>query len=557
MKIKVADYLAKRIMELGIDTVFGLPGDYNFNILDAIIKNPGVTWINSTNELNASYAADGYARIKGFGAVVTTFGVGELSAINGIAGAYSENVPVLKITGVPKTCFIKANTPLHHNFSNPDYYAFERAFSNVTETTAFLTEENAKDEIDRAFETIVRTRKPVYLALPVDICNHLIEDKIPDIKIKSDERALKLAVEKMSDLINKAKNPLIITDYLMKRFRLQNEVNKFINKFNIKITSMMMGKGLIDEDDPHFIGINYGILADTDFQKAYAETDLVIGFGTLFADLNTLAFSFIPDERFRINIQGNFTEIDGVRYENIYSDDVIKALLNADIIPKTHVENIQKGYEEIETTDNPIKTDEIFPVVQKYLKENDTITVETGIISYPASKMNLKKNSNYISQTMWGSIGWATPASFGAFMADKTKRLILLTGEGSHQLTVQEIANFFKFDVKPIILLLNNKGYTIERVLSNNPDDPFNDITSWDYKKALELFSNRTGRYGANSKDFAYFEAKTSNELNKALLEAQTLQKEKLVYIEIFTEKNDVPILVKQSFDSFKMRCNV
>ncbi len=557
MKIKVADYLAKRIMEFGIDTVFGLPGDYNFNILDAIIKNPGLTWINSTNELNASYAADGYARIKGFGAVVTTFGVGELSAINGIAGAYSENVPVLKITGVPKTCFIKANTPLHHNFSNPDYYAFERAFSNVTETTAFLTEENAKDEIDRAFETIVRTRKPVYLALPVDICNHLIEDKIPDIKIKSDERALKLAVEKMSDLINKAKNPLIITDYLMKRFRLQNEVNKFINKFNIRITSMMMGKGLIDEDDPHFIGINYGILADTDFQKAYAETDLVIGFGTLFADLNTLAFSFIPDERFRINIQGNFTEIDGVRYENIYADDVIKALLNADIIPKTHVENIQKGYEEIETTDNPIKTDEIFPVVQKYLKENDTITVETGIISYPASKMNLKKNSNYISQTMWGSIGWATPASFGAFMADKTKRLILLTGEGSHQLTIQETANFFKFDVKPIILLLNNKGYTIERVLSNNPDDPFNDITSWDYKKALELFSNRTGRYGANSKDFAYFEAKTSNELNKALLEAQTLQKEKLVYIEIFTEKNDVPILVKQSFDSFKMRCNV
>ena len=102
MKIKVADYLAKRIMELGIDTVFGLPGDYNFNILDAIIKNPGLTWINSTNELNASYAADGYARIKGFGAVVTTFGVGELSAINGIAGAYSENVPVLKITGVSK-----------------------------------------------------------------------------------------------------------------------------------------------------------------------------------------------------------------------------------------------------------------------------------------------------------------------------------------------------------------------------------------------------------------------------------------------------------------------
>lgn len=552
MKIKVADYLTKRIAEFGIDTVFGLPGDYNFNILDAIIKNPDLTWVNSTNELNAAYAADGYARIKGFGAVITTFGVGELSAINGVAGAYSENVPVLKITGVPKTKFIEANAPLHHNFSNPDYYAFERAFSSVTATTAFLTEENAKEEIDRVFETMARTRKPVYLALPVDVCNHLIEDKIPEIKIQSDKDTLKLAVQKIVNLINNVKNPLIITDYLMKRFRLQNEVNEFVNKFNIKITSMIMGKGLINEDDPHFIGMNHGILADIDFQNAYAEADLVIGFGTLFSDLNTLAFSFVPDERFKINIQGNFTEIDNVRYENIYADDVIKALLKADIIKKSDTVSIQKGYGEIKTTDNPIKTDEIFPIIQKYLKENDTITAETGIISYPASKMNLKKNSNYISQTMWGSIGWATPASFGAAMADREKRLVLLTGEGSHQLTIQEMANFFKYDIKPIILVLNNKGYTIERVLSNDPNDSFNDITNWDYKKALELFSG--GLDKADGRGFQYFSARTSNELDKALLEAQNLQKEKLIYIEIFTEKNDVPTLVQRSVDNAKAK---
>ena len=552
MKIKVADYLTKRIAEFGIDTVFGLPGDYNFNILDAIIKNPDLTWVNSTNELNAAYAADGYARIKGFGAVITTFGVGELSAINGVAGAYSENVPVLKITGVPKTKFIEANAPLHHNFSNPDYYAFERAFSSVTATTAFLTEENAKEEIDRVFETMARTRKPVYLALPVDVCNHLIEDKIPEIKIQSDKDTLKLAVQKIVNLINNVKNPLIITDYLMKRYRLQNEVNEFVNKFNIKITSMIMGKGLINEDDPHFIGMNHGILADIDFQNAYAEADLVIGFGTLFSDLNTLAFSFVPDERFKINIQGNFTEIDNVRYENIYADDVIKALLKADIIKKSDTVSIQKGYGEIKTTDNPIKTDEIFPIIQKYLKENDTITAETGIISYPASKMNLKKNSNYISQTMWGSIGWATPASFGAAMADREKRLVLLTGEGSHQLTIQEMANFFKYDIKPIILVLNNKGYTIERVLSNDPNDSFNDITNWDYKKALELFSG--GLDKADGRGFQYFSARTSNELDKALLEAQNLQKEKLIYIEIFTEKNDVPTLVQRSVDNAKAK---
>lgn len=544
MRIKVADYLAKRIMKLGVDTVFGLPGDYNFNILDAIINNPDLTWINSTNELNAAYTADGYARIKGFGAVVTTFGVGELSAINGIAGAYAENVPVIKIVGVPKTKFIEANALLHHNFSNPDYYAFERAFSNVTATTAFLTKENAKTEIDRVFETMIRTRKPVYLALPVDVCDHLIEDKIPEIKIESDHNTLKAAVQKIVNLINNSKNPLIITDYLMKRFRLQDEVNEFVNKFNIKITSMMMGKGLVNEEDPHFIGMNHGILADADFQEIYANADLIIGFGTLFSDLNTLAFSFIPDNRFKINIQGNFTEINEERFANIYANDVIKALLKADISKKTDMESIQKGYKEIELSNNPIKTDEIFPVIQKYLKENDTITVETGIISCPASKMSLKKNSNYINQTMWGSIGWATPASFGATMADREKRLILLTGEGSHQLTIQEMANLFKYNIKPVILLLNNDGYTIERVLSNDPNDLFNNITNWNYKKALELFSDGKG--------FAYFEAKTSNELDSALSKAEILQKEKLVYIEIFTDKNDVPALVHTSMNNAK-----
>ena len=244
MKIKVSDYLIKRLAGLGITDIFGLPGDYNFNILDSVVNNPNTNWINCTNELNAAYAADGYARIKGYGAVITTFGVGELSAINGIAGAYSENVPVIKIAGVPKTACIKSNVPVHHNFSEPDYYAFERIYQNVTSTTAYLTEDNAKSEIDRVIETFVKFKKPVYIALPVDICNHLIDDKIPEIYIKSNPDNLKAAAQKIVSLINAAKNPLIITDYLMKRFRLQKELNSFVDKYNLRITSMIMGKGL-------------------------------------------------------------------------------------------------------------------------------------------------------------------------------------------------------------------------------------------------------------------------------------------------------------------------
>jgi indolepyruvate decarboxylase len=95
-QITVAEYLAQRLYELGINDFFGVPGDFNFNIIEAVEKNPDTNWIGCCNELNAGYAADGYARTKGYAALVTTFGVGELSAINAVAGSYSENVPVIK-----------------------------------------------------------------------------------------------------------------------------------------------------------------------------------------------------------------------------------------------------------------------------------------------------------------------------------------------------------------------------------------------------------------------------------------------------------------------------
>lgn len=546
MQIKVSDYIARRLLNLGIDHVFGLPGDFNFNILDSVIQAPGLTWVNCTNELNAAYAADGYARINGYGAVVTTFGVGELSAINGIAGAYAENLPVIKIAGVPKTQAIQSETLLHHNFSNPDYYAFEKIYSNVTSATAYLDNENTiKSEIDRVFDIFIKEKKPVYIALPVDVCNFIVDDTIPETIIKSDPVNLKNAADKITELINNSKNPLIITDYLMKRFRLQNEVRSIVEKFNIKITSMIMGKGLIEEDDRHFIGMNFGEVAEDDYKKVYQDFDLIIGFGTLFSDLNTLGFAVKPDERFKVEIQTDYVIADGERFENVYITDIINALLNSNSLqPKnTPASNIPYiGYKPSVPSDKPIVLDEIFPLLQDFLEENDTVIIETGIISFASSKMKLKKGSNYLSQTLWGSIGWATPAAFGASVADKSKRTVLFTGEGSHQLTVQELSNMFKYDIKPVILVLNNSGYTIERYLSNDPNDVFNDITNWNYKKALELFG----------KHFKYHSVKTSNDLNRALNAAKEEQKDNLVYIEIFADKMDIPEIMKKSVAGVK-----
>ena len=542
MKVTVADYLVKKLKFLGIKNVFGLPGDYNFNILDAIIKDDEINWVNSTNELNASYSSDGYARINGYGAVVTTYGVGELSAINGIAGSMAENVPVIHIAGVPKTSFIEKNIIVHHNFSNPNYYLFENAYKNVVETTAYLNFENAKKEIDRVFNVFVNEKKPVYIAIPVDVCEFLIDDDGFD-KIeykKSDEKTLNETVSEIISLIEKAKNPIIFFDYLCKRYNLKNEIKEFINKTNMKFGTFLMGKGIIDETNPNFTGVNGGNLSSF-VQNEIKKSDLIITAGYLNADLNTGGFSAFEKE-IDIEIRKNETIIKGKVYKNVLLQDVILKLNEK--ITKTLEKNDFKQIKKKINEKGKIKVDDILPLIETVLDEDDIFTMETGLFSLSGSFLNLKNEMEYISQTLWGSIGWATPALFGAMMADNKKCHIMFTGEGAHQLTIQEMANFFEYDLKPVIFVLNNNGYTVERVLSKDPNDKFNNITNWNYLKLIEGFSN--------NKDYFIKTVSTLESFIKTIDEIKKLKGKKLCYVEIMTDKKDYGSLCGRFISNMK-----
>ena len=542
MKVTVADYLVKKLKFLGIKNVFGLPGDYNFNILDAIIKDDEINWVNSTNELNASYSSDGYARINGYGAVVTTYGVGELSAINGIAGSMAENVPVIHIAGVPKTSFIEKNIIVHHNFSNPNYYLFENAYKNVVETTAYLNFENAKKEIDRVFNVFVNEKKPVYIAIPVDVCEFLIDDDGFD-KIeykKSDEKALNETVSEIISLIEKAKNPIIFFDYLCKRYNLKNEIKEFINKTNMKFGTLLMGKGIVDETNPNFIGVNGGSLSPF-VQDEIKNSDLIITAGYLNADLNTGGFSAFEKE-IDIEIRKNETIIKGKVYKNVLLQDVILKLNEK--ITKTFEKNNFKQIKKKINEKGKIKVDDLLPLIETVLDEGDIFTMETGLFSLSGSFLNLKNEMEYISQTLWGSIGWATPALFGAMMADKKRQHIMFTGEGAHQLTIQEMANFFEYDLKPVIFVLNNNGYTVERVLSKDPNDKFNNITNWNYPKLIEGFSN--------NKDYFIKTVSTLESFIKTIDEIKKLKGKKLCYVEIMTDKKDYGSLCGRFISNMK-----
>lgn len=540
--MNTAEYLVKKLEELGVNDFFGLPGDYNFNLLYAVENNPNTHWIGCTNELNAGYAADGYARMRSYGAVITTYGVGELSAINAIAGSNAENVPVISIVGVPATKTIENKKMVHHNFQNVNYYACYEAHKPVTAACAFLTRDNAKIEIDRILKILVKEKKPVYVAIPMDIALMEISDKNVSYDWNSDEENLKLVSNKIVAKINNSQNPVILGDLLVKRFDAKIEYKEFVEKTKIPVTNFLMGTNLIDMDYDLYLGGYFAQFDNKEAEKHINETDCLIAVGPVYTDLNAFGFNLPYKLNDHIAIYGTYTYVEGHKYDNVKMADVLEAVTKLVDSKDMKICKPQIGYSLKTPNSEKLTSEYIYPRLQEFIKENDIVIAETGIIPQGISPMKLPNNVELQTQTLWGSIGWATPATLGVCLAKPNSRVILITGEGSHQLTAMEIGNMLRRDIKPIIIVLNNNGYTVERVLSNSPDDCFNDIMQMNYSKFARVFEG----------DVWSTKVTTEDDFDKALKVTQIMNK--MCYIEICTDSMDMPKLTEKLITSLRKK---
>ena len=538
--MNTAEYLVKKLEELGINDFFGLPGDYNFNILYAIENNPNTNWIGCTNELNAGYAADGYARQRGYGAIVTTYGVGALSAMNAIAGSYAENVPVITIVGVPATKCLEEKTLVHHNFWNINTRAFENAHKSIVETTAFLNRDNAKIEIDRVLKIFVKEKRPVYIAIPIDIAKMELSYRNTDYEWISDKNTLETVIAKITRKINNSINPVILGDTLIKRYEARLEYKEFVEKTGIPATNFLMGTGLINSDYPNYLGTYFGKYRNVRAQERLENTDCLIAVGAIYSDLNSFGFNLPYKINSHIAIYGTYTYVEGEKFDNIKMTDVLEGLTETLETREFNIEKPLIGYEKSKIISDELTSEYIYPRLQEFIKENDIVIAETGIVTNGVAQIKFPNNTELHTQTLWGSIGWATPAAFGACIANPNTRVILITGEGSHQLTAMEIGNMLRHNVKPVIIVLNNNGYTIERLLSDSPEDNFNNIMQMNYSKFARVFEG----------DVWSTKVSTADDFDKALKVTQIMNK--LCYIEICTAQNDMPELSKEVVTNLK-----
>jgi indolepyruvate decarboxylase len=530
MSQTVIEHVLMRLKQLGIREVFGVPGDFAFPINDAVCNDPELRWIGSCNELNAAYAADGYARIKGFGALSTTFGVGELSALCGIAGSYTEHLPVFHLVGMPNIKTQREHRIVHHSLGNGEFDLFVKMTQPAVCASAILTPENAVSEMDRLVAAALNHRRPVYLAISTDhAVAPLPEETLalrPAPAPASDPDTLEEAVNAMAEKLAHAKTAAILAGYLIPRLGCTAEALALVEAANLPFATMFMDKTALDETHPQYIGMYDGRIMNPEIREFLEGCDCVLNLGALWSDLNTGAFTANLDPAKTMAVMHHTARVGRAVFPQVEMRDALAALtkkVSKKNVPAPMVHGLG---EPRGAPSEKITPDYLYPRWEKFFRPGDLVIAETGTVSMGLAFALMPRGSVFHNQTLWGSIGWATPAAFGAAVASPHRRTILITGEGSHQFTAQEISQFCRYGLKPIVFCLNNEGYLIERLLCRDPMSYYNDLARWNYHQL-------PGALGCT--DWFTARVATNADLEAAMEKAESCGTG--AYIEVATEK--------------------
>lgn len=534
-------YLLSRLREVGIRHVFGVPGDYNLGFLNRLAHGHEIEWIGTCNELNAAYAADGYARLRSVGAILTTFGVGELSAINGVAGSFAEHVPVVAITGAPSLASQRSGRLLHHTLGTNDFTVFSQMYERITAAQAHLTGEDAPREIDRILSICLAQRLPVYLTLPTDVVDQQVDAPSTPLRASdgaSDPATLAEAADAVVAFLEAAERPVVLPGVGIDRCGLRAELRTLLETTGYPFATLAMDKGLLEESDPHFLGVYDGALSDERVRRRIEEADGVLLVGTLMTDFNTGEFSAKLDPARLIDVQTHRVRVRRALYPRVAMRDLLRAITPRLRHRDTATAGVPAGPPEADR--GPIGRVEphapasitqawFWPRIAAFLREDDIVVAEAGTSIFGVIGLPFPKGVTFLSQVLWASVGYSVGALLGAGIAAPKRRALLFVGDGAFQLTGQEVSTMLRHHLTPIIFVLNNSGYTIERII-RGPTEEYHAIQPWAYHRLPEVLG--VGGWGVR--------VRTEGELEAALATVER-KRGRLSLIEVVIDRMDAP----------------
>jgi len=538
-----------RLKALGVKHTFGVPGDFVYDVCDGIEDDPDIKGIWCANELNAGYAAEGNARTtNGIGVAVFTMGA-ELSALQSMANANADAVPVLHLVGRPSQGEVASGGRLHHMIGGMQGENFN-LFSDMTapltaagEAVALITPENCVAEMERVIALMQYHSKPGLLAFPrlaaqMPVVMPAGELNTPLANPVSDPGALDAAAREIIRRISVAKRPIWLPGVINRRYGYVAEAQALIEASGLPFYTALQDQGILSETHPQYRGNYFGRwtgMADLEVSQYIEESDCVVGIGPQDHSFNSGFHSAKEELGETINITPHETRIGFSVYGNVNMKDLLVELTKriekrtTDVpapLPSNRYSTTLEG-----KSSDAITYDPFGQRLQAFLKPNDIFYGCTSLCALAGIGLARKPESVSVeTSAAFGMLGWATGAALGSTLAAGDRRTVILTGDGAHQMTANEIGSYARYGQKPVFIVVNNNGYGAERVTNRYPDEAYNDVAQWDFAELPRVMG---------CKDWFTVKVTTLGELDAALATASDADVG--VYIEVVIDQNEQP----------------
>lgn len=481
----IGQYLIRRLQDYRVGHVFGIPGDYVLGFYDQLCRSD-ITVVGTSKEDGAGFAADAYARVHGMGALCVTYCVGGLSVANAVAGAYAEKSPVVVISGSPGLKERTNDPLLHHKVKS--FATQKEIFERITACAVAIEDpDTAFRDIDRALATCWRMKRPVYIELPRDLVDVVPKHPVPSLPSEAvvDQAALAEAVAEAVERLRVAKRPVILADVEVHRFGLAFELLTLSERTGIPIAVTILGKSVISERHPNYLGIYEGAMGRDDVAKAVEESDCLLMLGTFLTDVNLGIFTAKIDPSRAIEATSEKIQISRHRYDGVPFDGFLRGLLAAKL-PRRSLPTQVKPAAKVAPIDakQPLKVTRLFQLLDQRLEDDMAVVCDVGLCLFGAIDLTIHRRTEFIAPAYYTSMGFAIPASVGVALANPKLRPVVLVGDGAFQMTGMELSTAVRQKLNPIVVVLDNHGYTTERAIQ---DGAYNDILNWRYHRLPDL----------------------------------------------------------------------
>ncbi len=544
----ISDYIAERLKEMGLTDLFVVPGDFMTPFLDILEeKHPDIKLINAPNELCGGYAADAYTRMKGFGAISVTYGVGAFSLMNGIASSWVERNPVVLLNGHPSNSDMfyenELGVLIHHSTGN--FTSNKKAYEPITAAAVTISDiPSAPALIDEAIVKCYIHKRPVYIECYKDMWQAPCPKPLKKLDLElpqSDPEQLEAVLSVITAALQKAKQPIIWGGIEVQRYGLQNTFESLLKTTGLGYITTLLAKTLLAEDNPYFLGTYTGAASSADLRAKVDDSDFLLCLGTIitddYLDIINSSYKYMAvayDGGVRVGYQ---------KFPGVYTYDLLPALVKrlqaAKYKSPTGKPARAQSLLDVPEKGNEITFNGFFRKMENFITDDMIVLVDESDSMYVVSDLVVKKQNGFVSEAAWGSIGAAAPMAVGVSIASG-KRAVSFSGDGGFQMVDQSLSMLSNHCPGSVVFVMNNGIYGIEQALvdlapfeGKGEFKPYNVLPVWEYYKLADVMGGKG------------YLVKTYKELDKVLTEVKKNTKI-LSVVQVDIPSTDLPPQIKR-----------